>query len=97
MKAIMSNDEFLIESYCNSKFTGINMPHIDPLKEVKAVREMLGDPLKNEVPLISHDRAAEQLNQGEWSENYLKYLQETKDIPVILPPSPNQPIKKEEQ
>lgn len=97
MKAIMSNDEFLIESYCNSKFTGINMPHIDPLKEVKAVREMLGDPLKNQVPLISHDRAAEQLNQGEWSENYLKYLQETEDIPVVLPPAPNQPIKKEKQ
>jgi hypothetical protein len=85
MKAIMSNDEFLIESYCKSKFTGVNMPHIDPLKEVKAVRSMLGNPLTNEIPLISHERAAEVLNLGEWSENYLKFKEETKDIPVVHP------------
>lgn len=84
MKAILKNDDFLIEVYCNSKFTGVNMPHIDPLKEVKAVREMLGDPLKNQIPLISHDRASEQLNQGEWTENYLKYKEETKNIPVVV-------------
>lgn len=82
LKAIMKNDEFTKEAFCNSKFTGINMPHIDPLKEVKAVREMLGSPAEGILPLISYDRASEQLNQGEWTENYTKYKEETKDIVI---------------
>lgn len=82
MKAIFDEDEFLIETFCNCKFTGVNMPHIDPLKEVKAVREMLGDRNKGEVPLISHDGASEQLNQGDWSENYKKYKEEIKNVDI---------------
>lgn len=80
LKSIYENNYMAIESYTNSKFTGVNMPHIDPLKEVKAVRAMLGDETKEETPLISHERASELLNQGEWSENYLKYLEEEKTI-----------------
>ena len=65
------------------------MPHIDPLKEVKAVREMLGDPANGIVPLISHDNASEQLNQGEWSENYLKYKEEIKSVDFPKPETSN--------
>lgn len=85
LKASINDDEFIIESFTQCKFTGVNMPHIDPLKEVKAVREMLGDPAKGIVPLISHDNASEQLNQGEWSENYLKYKEEIKDVDFPKP------------
>jgi hypothetical protein len=80
IKAIHDYNYMAMESYSNCKFTGVNMPHIDPLKEVKAIRAMLGDKSKEETPLISHDRASEQLNQGEWSENYIKYLEEEKII-----------------
>lgn len=65
-------DDFLIkDSFTNARFTGVNMPHIDPLKEVKAIREMLGSGLEN-MPLISLDQATEQLNQGDWEENNFK-------------------------
>lgn len=80
LKAIYDNNLMAIEAYTKSKFIGVNMPHIDPLKEVKAVRAMLGDETKGETPLISYERATQILNQGEWSENYLKYLEEEKTI-----------------
>ena len=63
---------FLIrDSFTNARFVGVNMPHIDPLKEVKAIRELLGDKLKG-VSLISLDQATEQAGQGDWEENYQK-------------------------
>jgi len=83
LKACLQNDEFVIECFSGSKFTGLNMPHIDPLKEVKAIREMLGDQMKGQLPLISHERASEELNQGEWYDNFTKWKTETdigKDI-----------------
>ena len=78
-----------IKAYGNCRFTGINLPHIDPKKEVDAIRRMLGDSTKNEAPLISHERATELLNQGEWSENFKKYQEEDKKIPKNEPDSQN--------
>ena len=97
LKASINDDDFLIEAFTQCKFTGVNMPHIDPLKEVKAVREMLGDPANGIVPLISHDNASEQLNQGEWSENYLKYKEEIKsvDFPKLETSNLTKPKKNE--
>ncbi len=64
-------DDFMItEAYSKARFTGKNMPHIDPVKEVKAVVEMI------EKGLISHEQGAETLNVGEWRENYNKLVQE---------------------
>jgi len=93
LQALKEDNYMALESYNNCKFTGVNMPHIDPLKEVKAIREMLGDPLSGKAPLISHDRASEQLNQGEWSENFIKYKEEQKIIGPI--PSPETPKENE--
>src|SRR5690606_16386669 len=53
LKAIQDGNFMVVESYANCKFNGKNMPHIDPLKEVKAVREMIGDESKGQLPLIS--------------------------------------------
>lgn len=73
-----SEDFLLKDAFTNARFLGVNMPHIDPLKEVKAVRELLGS--KNaDVPLISFDQATEQLNQGDWEENFSKYSAEIED------------------
>jgi len=102
LKAYLNNDEFVIECFSGSKFTGLNMPHIDPLKEVKAIREMLGDQMKGQLPLISHERASEELNQGEWYDNFTKFKTETdigKDIiekaeEMKKPPIPEQKPEK---
>ncbi len=67
------------ESYTQCRFTGKNMPHIDPLKEIKAVREMLG--VAGAVALISREQATEMLNAGQWDENFMKYMEEEGIIP----------------
>lgn len=73
-------DNFMVtESYTQCRFTGKNMPHIDPLKEIKAVREMLG--VDDNTPLISREQATEMLNAGQWDENFMKNLEEAKIIP----------------
>lgn len=73
-------DNFMIiESYAQCRFIGKNMPHIDPLKEIKAVREMLG--IDDKTPLISREQATELLNMGQWDENFMKSLEEANLIP----------------
>ena len=70
----------IVEAYTSCRFIGKNMPHIDPLKEIKAIREMLGSEQDGTTPLISHEQATEMLNQGDWNANYRKYLEEDKKI-----------------
>jgi hypothetical protein len=73
-------DNFMVtESYSQCRFTGKNVPHIDPLKEIKAVREMLGT--DGAIPLISREQASEILGAGQWDENFMKSLEEEKLIP----------------
>lgn len=73
-------DNFMVtESYAQCRFIGKNMPHIDPLKEIKAVREMLG--IDGATPLISREQATEMLNAGQWDENFMKSLEEENIIP----------------
>lgn len=72
-------DIFILEAYTGCRFVGKKMPHIDPLKEVNAVRKMLGDPTKGEIPLISNEQGAEILNVGDWIENIEEYAEEIKN------------------
>lgn len=73
-------DNFMVtESYTQCRFMGKNMPHIDPLKEIKAIREMLG--VGGAVPLISREQATEMLGAGQWDENFMKSLEEANLIP----------------
>lgn len=84
---IENQDNFMVtESYSKCRFTGKNMPHIDPLKEVKAVREMLG--LDDKTPLISREQAVEMLDAGQWDENFLKYLEELNIVPKEMKEDP---------
>lgn len=77
IKAMNDNNFMAIEAYYNARFTGKKMPHIDPAKEAKAIRLLLGD---DETPLISYEQAAEEMGKGNWEENYSKYLEEDKKI-----------------
>ena len=74
----MNNDDFMaLEAYYNARFTGKKMPHIDPLKEAKAIRVLLGD---DTTALINHEQATEEMGKGNWEENYNKFLEEDKII-----------------
>ena len=90
MKALQEDNFMVTEAYSTAKFKGVNMPHIDPLKEVKAVREMLGK--DNIAPLISYEQAAEMLGAGDWKKNYEKFEQENEEIPD---PVVEKPVNKE--
>lgn len=84
VEALVSGDFMVTESYTQCRFIGKNMPHIDPLKEIKAIRAMLGD--DDQTPLISREQATESLNSGQWDENYMKNEEEKKIITIIEPP-----------
>lgn len=76
VSAMQTGNYMITEAYTKSRWTGKNMPHIDPLKEVKAVELMLG------LDLISREQATEDLGKGAWSENYQKIQEENKNIVV---------------
>lgn len=78
MKARIEGDFMALEAFYNSRFTGKKMPHIDPLKEMKAIREMLGD---KTTPLADFAQAAEMMGLGDWEENIKKILEQKKLIP----------------
>ena len=78
--AVNKKNIMILESYAQCRFTGKNMPHIDPLKEIKAIREALG--VLDTSALISREQAVEQLGFGQWDENFNKNLEEKKKIPV---------------
>ena len=79
LQAIRQKNWLGLEAYANARFSGNNMPHIDPKKEIDAIRTMLGDDLRN-VPLINLEQAAEKANAGDWNENYKKHLKEKNNI-----------------
>lgn len=55
IEAISKQDFMVAESFKGFKFVGVPIPHIDPLKEIKATKEMLGG---YNGPLISPTEAA---------------------------------------
>lgn len=78
LEAQASGDFMAVEAYFNARFTGKKMPHIDPLKEAKAIRSLLGD---DTTALISFEQAAEAMGSGDWMSNYKKHLEELKLVP----------------
>jgi len=69
-------ENFMVKNaFSKARFTGQNMPHIDPVKEVKALVAAL------ESGLISHEQATEALNMGDWKANFRKLLEENKIKP----------------
>lgn len=78
IKALNESNIFVIEAYSKARFVGKRMPHIDPLKEANAIRKLLGDRSKGELPLISNEQATEMANAGDWRENIEEYLEEIK-------------------
>lgn len=57
LEAVAKGKNMLVAAYQAAAFDGPMFPHIDPVKEVKAVRELLGPEFDN-VPLITVEDAA---------------------------------------
>ena len=99
IEARLSGNSAVLEAYRKCRFVGSSVPHIDPLKEVNAIREMLGETGAS-LPLITMEEATERLTNGESHDNMVQYAQElneskTLGIKVDLPPAPiNTPLPK---
>lgn len=88
LKARATNNIDVIEAYSATKFTGVNMPHIDPLKEINAIREALGEAYAN-VPLISLEQATDAAAYGDWETNIKKLSKEKQELDNLkLVPDP---------
>lgn len=75
LKAMQTNDDMVLESYRNCRFVGASIPHIDPLKEVQAEREKLGEQGKS-IPLTTVEQATEALSGGESYNNIQQFARE---------------------
>jgi capsid protein len=80
MQALEGNDPIMKEAIINCRFIGVGVPHIDPVKEVKAERAKLG-PKFADAPLTSLAAATEALNSGDSETNLEKAADELDNLP----------------
>lgn len=88
IQAYMEGNKTALNAFQEALWKGPSVPHIDPKKEVEAVRAMLGENGKS-IPLTTAENAAEILNQGDYDENIKQFaeeLQEAKDLNVYMEP-----------
>lgn len=78
LKALLNNDHMVVEAYTNARFRGVNVPHIDPLKEVLAARKRLGD---ETTPLTDYDYETENLGGNDFSQIMEKIKLQKQIIP----------------
>jgi lambda family phage portal protein len=78
-----STNFMVVEAYSKARFIGAKMPHIDPVKEVKAMVIM------RDEGFISNEMAAEKLNAGDWYETQGKLKKEDN---VKFKEEPDEPI-----
>ncbi len=64
IESFLKKNEMVKEAYQIARFTGQHFPHIDPDKEVKALRRMLG-PNADHLPLTTIESAVEELGNGD--------------------------------
>ncbi len=79
LKARMEKDYDVLEAYRTARYVGSSVPHIDPLKEVKAEREKLGTTGAH-IPLTTAEASTERLDQGEASANFEQFSQEIEQL-----------------
>lgn len=84
-------DKTVLECYRMARFVGSPVPHIDPLKEVNAVRALLG-PNGAQMPLTTLEEAIESLNKGESRgvvEQFAKEYKSAVSAGVVVPVVPS--------
>lgn len=76
-KAKAQGNYTIVEGYQTARWVGATVPHIDPVKEVKAIRAKLGKWADN-LPLTNIEKATEELNGGDWHDNFDQAMLERK-------------------
>lgn len=66
LEAMMNRNYMALEAYRNCRFIGAAIPHVDPEKEVRAQRLLLGD---ESTPITTYSQASERLNTGDFENN----------------------------
>jgi hypothetical protein len=90
--ALKENNIMVLEAYRNCRFIGPLVPHIDPVKEVNAMRGKLGKLLEG-IPLQTIEQIMEELNSGDFGMVLEQIKEETEamDDFMVLPPTPGHP------
>lgn len=78
LEAVRTKNLYLIEAYLTCRFSGSQVPHIDPEKEVKAQRLRLGV-AGAAIPLTTVEQATEELGGGDSDSNIAQFADELKD------------------
>jgi capsid protein len=87
----LSGDSIVRAAYRCAKFTGVNVPHIDPVKEVEAARMKLGE-LGASIPLITVEDAVQALGGSDADAIMEQFSQEKKYSEELgLKPEPPAP------
>lgn len=63
MECLLSRNEIALTAYRNAQWIGDIVPHIDPYKEIQAIRAMLGKDTEN-FPLATMEDAVQMLGKG---------------------------------
>lgn len=89
LMAIAAKNWMVTAAYQLARWSGAEVPHIDPLKEVMAIRAKLGETGKA-LPLITAEQATEALGGGDYQTNLEQYEQELKESIVrgVVVPEP---------
>jgi capsid protein len=75
LSAFMSKNTELLSAYSACRWVGAQVPHIDPVKEVKAERMKLG-PLGETAPLSTIEASTERLDSGDSATNISTFSNE---------------------
>ncbi len=81
LEFMKSNNKMILLAYQNARFLGVNVPHVDPQKEVKAELLKLGG---SKLPISTHKQVSENLGDGEWDANVSTYKQELNDNQELI-------------
>lgn len=98
LQARLKNDLNVLGAYRAARFVGAPVPHIDPVKEVEAIRKKLGV-LADHIPLTTVEQATEELNGGDSKSNLDQFAEEFDDAkskglePMVTTPAPVPPAK----
>lgn len=87
INARLSDNFMAVAAFRSARWVGANVPHIDPLKEVEAVRLKLGV-TADAMPLTTFEAATEELNGGTSDDNmeqFAKELERSKALGIEVP------------
>lgn len=79
--ARISNQWVILKAFKNSSFDGVNMPQVDPVKEVKAELMKLGE---STLPISTREKVSKALGAGDWRNNVDRFKEENDHAKELL-------------